>query len=160
MTDLVYDFISSGVDLIMTAAVLASVIVLLRSTNQLSQVQADQQMVADRINYYREFNVYDSHDVTGVDVVGAIIKYYKDFDMVVHLQDGGYLAIGRDGVIKRFNSAGVEVLPRPAFEAGALQVIINTDYTYGAQIKEDNNGLPSDQYEGGLLSGLVFRYKP
>ena len=160
MTDLVYDFVSSGVDLLMASAILASIVILLRSTNQLSQISANQQMVSDRINYYREFNGYDNNDVTGTDVVGAIVKYYQEFDIVVYTATSGNarIVVGKDGTIKEYNSSGA-LTGTIAYSTGNLQAKIPSDYKYHAYIYENGSTSTSTYYEGGVLSGLMFRRK-
>lgn len=77
MTDLVYDFISSGVDLLMTASVLSAVIVLVHTATILTSVTAQQQANADMIDYYREFNHLDAKKCSTVDIQSFILVNYK-----------------------------------------------------------------------------------
>ena len=58
MTDLVYDYLTMGVDMMISAAMLAAIVVLLRGSVVLSQYSATQQMNTDRINYYKQYNMY------------------------------------------------------------------------------------------------------
>lgn len=78
MTDLVYDFISSGVDLLMTASVLSAIIVLVQTATVLTSVTAQQQANADMIDYYREFNHLDSKECSTVDIQSFILTNYKN----------------------------------------------------------------------------------
>ena len=80
MTDLIYDYITIGVDMIICAAVLAAVIVLLRGSVTLSQFSAMQQANADRVNYYKEYSIYDN--TTGLSSADAIKLSRNFFDLL------------------------------------------------------------------------------
>lgn len=165
MTDVVYDFLTNGIDMMVTAAVLSVVVILLRSAVTLSSISNAQQANADRVNYYRSFNAYDNSELTGADVVGCILKFQGEVEVVVQ-RGSRFLVAGTDGTIKVYNSANGAV----AYEISGdtktskLQEFCGTSVTYKSVIFEDsgrstkndnwNASGASSYYQGGVLSGI------
>ena len=90
MTDIVYDFITQGVDLILVSAVMASVVFMLRSASTLTHVISNQQAVADEFNYYLEYHKYDGHsNLVSADVISAMYGYRNEMNIVLYI-DGVY----------------------------------------------------------------------
>ena len=84
MTDLIYDYISTGVDMLITAAILSGVVILLRSTITLNNYSANQQASTERIGYYKEFNKYDcTNTLVTADILSAMIYYRYDLQIYV-----------------------------------------------------------------------------
>lgn len=117
MTDLIYDYISMGVDMLITAAIVSAIVVLLRSTIILNQYSANQQASAERVNYYKEFNKYDCTDtLVTADMISAMLYYRYDLEVVVTFKEsGGGVTIytnkprpetSIDGTIYRINKSG------------------------------------------------------
>ena len=51
MTDVIYDFISTGVDLLLVGAVLSALIVMMRGSTQLTTLISNQQIVTEEFDY-------------------------------------------------------------------------------------------------------------
>lgn len=171
MTDVVYDALTNGVDMMITAAVLSVVVILLRSAVTLSSLSNAQQANADRVNYYRTFNAYDNTTITGADVVGCILKFQGEVEVVVQLGTR-YLVASTDGSIKVYNGANGAVLETISGEmkTSRLQAWLGTSTTYKSVIFEDSgkstknsnwssNGA-SAYYQGGVLSGIRITKQP
>lgn len=163
MTDLIYDYITLGVDMIISAAILASIVLLLRTSTLLSMYSAQQQATSDKLNYYREFSMYDcTNNLTGADVLSALTYYRYDLDIVVTLSGGSaYYTVYNDRsngkyYIKTNNGNPVEC------DYAYVSNIINSTYTFGANLAENynniNNGgaLSTSGYTGGVVSGIKF----
>lgn len=74
MTDLVYDMISNGVDLILIGAVLAAMIVMLRGSTQLTQLISDQQVTTEEFDYYLKYHSFDHQQgLSSADGLSAIV---------------------------------------------------------------------------------------
>lgn len=171
MTDVVYDFLTNGIDMMVMAAVLSVVVILLRSATTLSTLSNTQQANADRVNYYRSFNAYDNNTLTGADVVGCILKFQGEVEVVVQL-DSKYIVAGTDGTIKVYNSANGSVIQTISGETktSQLQALCGTSTTYKSVIFEDsakttkntnwNSDGASKYYQGGTLSGIRLTKQP
>lgn len=161
MTDLIYDYITMGVDMIICAAVLAAVVVLLRGSVTLSQFSAMQQANADRVNYYKEYSIYDN--TTGLSSADAIsaLQYYKN-DLQVYVY---FTTNSRSGnVIRCDNKTGK--FYRSTNGGGSwtevssenLSTYIKSNYVFKCHIGEDGAPLSglSDSYSGGVITSIVF----
>lgn len=87
MTDLVYDFITTGVDLLLIGAVLAAMIVMMRGSTQLTQLISNQQTTTDEFDLYLKYHMYDNQDgLSTADAISAMVGYR--FDLTVCIKDG------------------------------------------------------------------------
>lgn len=160
MTDLIYDYITTGIDLMIAGAILASVIILLRSTTVLTTISATQQANSDRVNYYREFNQFDNRDVNQADVIGALLYYGKDMNVYVLNCKNGYRIYSdtSDGKIWLCDSSWNKI--QTLNTTTEIQQYILVDYTFKAQLYENGQArgtTPQTQYQGGVISGLYFK---
>lgn len=73
MTDLIYDYITQGIDLLICAAILSSVTVLLYANTQMQSAVALQQAYREEMRYYAQFNQYDNTTIKGTSVVSGSI---------------------------------------------------------------------------------------
>lgn len=73
MTDLIYDYITQGVDLMICAAILSSVTVLLYANTQMQSAVALQQAYREEMRYYTQFNQYDNTTIKGTSVISGSI---------------------------------------------------------------------------------------
>lgn len=165
MTDVVYDFLTNGVDMMVAAAVLSVVIILLRSATVLAAMSNSQQANADRVNYYRSFNAYDNNTITGADAVGCILKFRGEVEVVVQ-KGSQFLVASTDGTIKVYNGAGGSLVKEISGDTttSQLQDFCGTSTTYKSIIFEDShkatknsdwsNTTASKYYQGGVLSGI------
>lgn len=172
MTDVVYDFITNGIDMMVTAAVLSVVVILLRSSTTLTSLSNDQQANADRVNYYRTFNAYDNNIITGADAVGCILKFRGEVEVVVQNKNGQYLVVETDGTIKVYDSIAATSYATISGDStlSKLQEFCGTSNNYKSVIFEDSkkstkNGDwgdtgASEYYQGGVLSGIRMTYTP
>ena len=78
MTDLIYDFITQGIDLLIVGVVLIAMVTLLVAANKLTNVISTQDSMNDRIAKVKEFNQYDGQKVLPQEVGSAIMKYCKN----------------------------------------------------------------------------------
>lgn len=162
MTDLVYDYITTGVDMMVTAAILAAVVLLLKSTSMLSSYSAQQQANSDRVQYYREYSMYDATSgLTASDALSALKFYGNSIEVYVWLDSTstsyGGTCLKADGKGKYYyktpSSGWTEV-------AGAnLVSYIPPTASFKCKIGEDfkdkvftNNGT----YAGGIISQIIF----
>lgn len=169
MTDLVYDYISTGVDMILMAAILSSIVVLLRSSMILSSYQADLTANSDRMNYYRQYNMYDNtDDLCSADVVSALIFFCHDHQLVVNDTDGRLLVRNNtnDGTFYFGPAASSHVPTGKAasdYEEGdvcttqQLGEFLRSDWTWNAQLFEDGSSTGSSHYSGGIVTGIKFK---
>ena len=152
MTDLVYDYISMGVDMILTAAVLSAVVVLLRSSVVLSAYQANLQANSDRMNYYKRFNMYDcTNTLCSADVLSALIYYRYDLQIVVVGSDGGVLVSNDTHTGKFYNGLNAEMTIEQ------VQATLKANWTYSSNLVENGASQPTGEpYSGGLITGIKF----
>lgn len=155
MTDLVYDYISMGVDMILTAAILSAIVVLLRSSVVLSSHQATLQANSDRMNYYKQYNMYDcTHNLCSADIISALVYYRYDLEMVVIKQDGSIL-VRNDRYGKFYlRTGGTD----SEVSYDTLISTLGAGWTYDSWLVEDMGNVPSyNSYQGGLVTGLKFK---
>jgi hypothetical protein len=87
MTDLIYDFISTGVDLILVGSVLAAMIVMMRGSANLTTLISHQQVVTEEFDYYLKYTwsgckclrEWDDIDLSVVDD----IKYLESMSIFI-----------------------------------------------------------------------------
>ena len=161
MTDLIYDYITMGVDMIICAAVLAAVVVLLRGSVVLSQFSAAQQANADRVNYYKEYSVYDNTvGLTSADAISTL-QYYKN-DVQVYVYYDVNTRTGRvlrcdpsTGKFYRSMNGGSTWTECPS---ALLSQSLLSSYVYKCHIGEDGASLSelSNSYSGGVITCIVF----
>ncbi len=157
MTDLVYDYISTGVDMIITAAILSAIVVLLRSSVILSGYQARMQSNSDRMNYYKQYNMYDNTDgLCTADVISAL-TYYR-YDLQIVIVDGTsspenvlYHNDPNSGKFYRGTGTGTEV------SLDDIQSTLRANWSFHGYLVEDLKSTPNTyNYEGGVVTGLKF----
>lgn len=165
MTDVVYDYISMGVDMILTAAILSSIVVLLRSAVVLSAYQSTLQANSDRMNYYRQYNMYDcTENLCMADIQSTLIFYRYELDMTVHLSDGTFIRNDTDtGKFYQQKNFGEIVEVTMSSEKEALPNIvyfgrlISADMKFKSVLAEDGALNPAGQtYQGGVVTGISF----
>lgn len=164
MTDIVYDYISMGVDMITTAVLLSAVVILLRSSTVLSNYNANQQANSERINYYRQFNAYDCKDnLSTADVVNALIYYRNDLYMFVYRKDGTMEILSDSTKGQAINPADKSV-----YDYDTIKDKYTSSQKWSAVLYEDllqydtttNTWLGTKStsgYQGGVVVGIEFR---
>lgn len=166
MTDLVYDYISMGVDMLLTAAIISSIVVLLRSSVVLSIYQSNLQANSDRMNYYRQYNMYDrTTTLCAADIQSALVYYRYDLQMVVENTDGRILItnINSSGKVdgKFYTQGSIGAPLSPLGNINEITGILKSDDTFSGWLIEDLGTQTSDEgYEGGLITGLKFKKNP
>ena len=162
MTDLIYDYITQGVDLILAAAILSSIVILLRSATVLSATSANQTANSQRLGYYREYAKFDcKDDLTCADALSAIV-YYRDSVQVNFYPEAG----DSSKVIKNEPSKDGKFFIKPDASNPAYEITYQTlkdmcaEYVgknYKARLFEDNSTTPSTTgYQGGIITGIEF----
>lgn len=171
MTDLIYDYISMGVDMLLTAAIVSAIVVLLRGTIILNQYSSNQQAASERINYYREFNKYDcTNNLVSADVISAMLYYRYDLEVVIVCNDGTIFtnkpntSTQIDGSIYRVSSSGTFA----KIDTEAFRDAFDPNFVFRGHLYEEQNapygqlnsgGSPSiNGYGGGIITGLLFEY--
>ena len=154
MTDLVYDYITMGVDLMISAAILAAVVILLRGSTLLSIYSAQQQSTTDRINYYKEYAMYDcTQGLLSPDVLSTMVYYKYDLDIVIQVDDIIYTNDKKTG---KYYENGVQIT------YDDLARGIGTTKKFKSWLVEDfkKSGadpvLSQNGYQGGVISGIKF----
>ena len=161
MTDLIYDALTMGVDMIISSVILSSIVMLLSSTQQLNSIQAMQTANADMMNYYREYNQFDNTDVNSSDVLGCILYYRGTLEVMINGYDNyERLYLDKDGKIwfwsdYRDTSTKVEATDEK------VRSFISVNRFYNAKLVEDRFGLFSEivagsHYQGGVITGIIF----
>lgn len=90
MTDIIYDFISTGVDLILIGGILSSLIIMLRGSAQLTTVISNQQATSTELDYYLQYHKYnDSEGMSSADALSALVGYRSDMNVFVVIPDIG-----------------------------------------------------------------------
>lgn len=153
MTDLIYDYISAGVDMMIYAAILSTVIVLLRMSAVLTAYNANQNANAERVNYYKEYSMYDNtSNLSSADVLSAMVYYQYDIEIKVIIpgghtyttrpkQGGGYYDVNDNKVISYDD----------------LKAVLGSTHTWSAKLYENGKNTPNtDFYTGGVISGIQF----
>lgn len=154
MTDMVYDYITMGVDMMISAAILAAVVILLRGSTLLSIYSAQQQSTTDRINYYKEYAMYDcTQGLLSPDVLSTIVYYKYDLDIVI--QDG-------NEIYTNDKKTGKYYLNGAQITYDQLAQGLGTTKKFKAWLVEDfkksgaNPVLSQNGYQGGVISGIKF----
>lgn len=154
MTDLVYDYITMGVDMMISAAILAAVVILLRGSTLLSMYSAQQQSTTDRINYYKEYAMYDcTQGLLSPDVLSTMVYYKYDLDVVVQIGNTVYTNDKKTG---RYYANGSQI------SYDQLAQALGTTKKFKAWLVEDfkksgsNPVLSQNGYQGGVISGIKF----
>ncbi|MCM1440490.1 MAG: hypothetical protein NC131_15020 [Roseburia sp.] len=89
MTDIIYDFISTGVDLILIGGVLSSLIIMLRGSAQLTTVISNQQATSTELDYYLQYHKYnDSVGMSSADALSALVGYRSDMNVFIVIPNG------------------------------------------------------------------------
>lgn len=157
MTDLVYDYITMGVDLIINAVILAGIVLLLKNASILSQISATQQANADRINYYKEYAKFDcTTNLSTADVLSAMSYYKNDHTIVVISDNGKYSTMHGNWYKHEADNSVTETDMKTVSEAlGSIGL-------YKANLFEDDwsgdGSLSMEGYTGGTISGVMFQY--
>lgn len=162
MTDLVYDYITMGVDMIISAAMLASIVILLKGSNILSQYSAVQQMNTDKINYYKQYNMYDmTTGLTAADAKSALSYYRHTATVYVWLNPTGS-SYGKTG-IRTDQKTGkyyyMDTSGETEIEYKDIPDYIDSTMLFNCKIAEDNQDkLFSDDstYSGGVITTIIF----
>lgn len=178
MTDLIYDYITIGVDLLISAVIISTLVILLRITTILNTYTVNQQVSSERLNYYREFNKYDKASIlTTSDVITAIMQYRHEMEIVILMKDAtGNISIytnyhnGKynEDFYKKKGDIYEQISCEDFIKSSNLYLPVNTIFQSRlyesnrnpkGNISWDHNGLFSDDgYEGGVVSGLLFKY--
>lgn len=153
MTDMIYDYITTGVDLLINAIILSGIIMLLYTSSSLAQTISTQEYATEKVKYYREYNIFDNREVSCSDVVGAVLYYRPSLSIVIKDEAGN--------VVLRCN--GGEVIDSSGSILGTVNSNVITDYLnvdkyYDAHIFCDNLPMTDMSNEGlnGTVTGLVF----
>lgn len=86
MTDIIYDFISTGVDLILVGSVLSAMIIMMRGSTQLTTLISNQQVVTEEFDYYLQYHMYDNQEgLAAADALSAMVG--NRYDLFVCIED-------------------------------------------------------------------------
>lgn len=177
MTDLVYDYIATGVDMIISAVILSAIVVLLRGTSTLTSFSANQQAIVEGISYYKEFNIYDNtKNLSSADVISTFSRYRSEVEISLSMGRELYDVDGdgaKDGIIRISNKSGTTLFANDKYVVffyksnnaatgekstsitfEQLRKMLPADFTYSAKICEDGAEAPSEYYGGGVISGI------
>lgn len=159
MTDVIYDFISTGVDLLLIGAVLSALIVMMRGSTQLTTLISNQQIVTEEFDYYLGYHMYDDHDgLCSADALSAIVG--NRFDLIVCIDDGAgniYMNKPDDGKYYKVSSTSED-----KSMAECSQMCTGTPLSY-KELAAESALSPANTFhanimvlEGGVLKSSTF----
>lgn len=162
MTDLVYDYLTMGVDMMISAAMLTAIVILLRGSTILSQYSAAQQMNTDRINYYKQYNMYDmTEGLTAADAKSALSYYRHTVTVYVWLESTDTSYGGK--CIKNNPKTGkyyyIEGLEETEITYDDISNYIQSTMLFKCKLAEDNQSKVFDDnstYKGGVITTIIF----
>lgn len=158
MTDLIYDYISSGVDMLLNGVILSAVVVLLYSTTLLNSYSAAQQATSERVNYYREYNKYDNtSNLSMADALSALTYYAGDVEVIIKINATTWF--GYDNAKKKYYVANGATKSYFATVNDLKQnnvIMNNATSSFNSKVYEDLSNTASDYYQGGVITGITF----
>ena len=160
MTDLIYDYITMGVDMIISASILTAIIIMLKGTTLLSQYSANQQMVANSMNYYKQYSAYDNTTELECSDVVAAMAYFKELDFIIYMnkEKTNYYATkdsNGDGIKEYvYMSSGNQT--NKTYED--IKSELGVKYLFNANIIEGANTVPSQHWGGDVITAIVFQW--
>lgn len=161
MNDLIYDYITAGVDMLISAVILSGVVLLLRGTVILNQYSANQQATAEKVTYYKEFSIYDNtNNLSSADVISALVYYKDELDVVISLNASCTDLVYYDKINKVYVHNNAGAISKSASE-DVMKGWVNSTLTFKGQIIEDGGSKPAKPryYQGGAITGLYFTKK-
>lgn len=164
MTDLIYDYIAQGVDLLITATIVSAVAMLLQSATILSSYQANAQANSERINYYKQYNKYDGTEhLCTAEVLSAILYFKGDLEIVVQKGNNVYVSTKPYGTLGRIyldkdgvNGGNYSWSEASKADLQAFTTLFASSNTFKAQLVEDFGKPNTNNYEGGTVTGILF----
>ena len=165
MTDIIYDFISTGVDLILVGSVLSAMIIMMRGSTQLTTLISNQQIVTEEFDYYLQYHMYDNQEgLSAADALSAMVG--NRFDLIVCIKDNTdpanptyYMNYPENG--KYYKVSG-DSEGKSMAECGVLCTTSGTQLDYKTLASEEALS-PDGMYkayimglEGGVLKKVTF----
>jgi len=184
MTDAIFEAIATGVDSVVSGAVLMIFVYILGMNTKISKYSSMQETYSKAVTYYREFNAFDCASVHTADVIAASATYSNGIAIYGIFVDKStstaYLYKRADGKWTKANatysvSTGKvsfgsvntdddEVLIKAMREANWSTTIpasdlysISADFMGKSYLLEDLTLKPSVPYRGGTVTGIYFR---
>ena len=157
MTDLVYDFITTGVDMVISAAILSSIVVMLYTSSALSVEITNSQATSETLRYYAKFNQYDNEAVSASDAIGAIIRYADDMPVVV-MNDTGVRIVSTTGDGRVFyydSTTGTDIEIDKSVATLVNYVTEMADMVWVATLETDGSSAGGI----GVVQGIKFQLK-
>lgn len=153
MTDLVYDYITTAVDMVISAAILSSIVMLLYTSSRLSVEIVNSQSTADTLAYYMQFNQYDNEECITSDIISALVKYADQMEVVVYDKSNHVIVhTTGDGYIYKGNGISTSniIRKRPA----DISIAIGNNNVYQATLVSvgETAGI-------GAVESIVFKQK-
>lgn len=174
MTDLLFDALSLGVDSVVSGAIVSMIVAVLSMSTQLSNYTAQQRAVADSVNYYRQYSIYDGNTVSTADVISAMVYFRQDLDIYV-CYDGSVYAC-KDGTYYQYNYTGATgefyvgnraqlyefIATVNTFNVISYSDLVNaldSSKSYESHVCEDLKLTVSNRYNGGVITGIIFELR-
>ena len=159
MTDLIYDMITLGVDMLISAVILTAVIILMRSSTMLSVYSSEQQAISDRMNYYKEYSMYDcTDDLMSPDVLSSAVYYKYDVDIAIDLKNGQIWTnyIQNSNTHEHTGSYYCSTTGISPMTYDDIVNAIGSTKKFKSVLIEDFGQASSSGYRGGLITGIRF----
>ena len=168
MTDLIYDFISTGVDLLLISSVLAAMIVMLRGSTQLTQMISEQEITSQEFDYYLQFHAYDNQEgLSSADALSCMCGYRFDIwvcintGSAIYLNDpdtGKYYSISSTAVGKTTAEAKQLCATGTKISYEDLASALNPSWKYKARLLTLNGAtLEAEDFSRNLIvNGIYF----
>ena len=158
MTEIIYDYITQGVDMLISGVILTAIVVMLRSVTILNTYSANQQATTDRLNYYKEYAMYDCTDkLLSPDVLSAMVYYKYNLDIVVIIGSNTYTNYIDAGAGAAHQHEGKYYKNGTEITYSQFVGDLGSNKKFTANLVEDMTDTPSTTgYKGGLITGLKF----
>lgn len=147
MVDLIYDFMATGVDMVLNGVVLALIISLIAIISVLGNKVAEQQANADLVNDYRKYAMYNNRTISLSDYQAALTTLIgKTRINIVYLNAGrerqfGYQDVDVDNYWYFFNKTNNDLVIQSSLLAPSV------------------DGSPVKAWDHGEVGGVNFVIK-
>ena len=127
MNDVIVDLISQGVDYLLTAVIISSIVTMMATAQNINSEVTEQQAIHEEIMEYRKHNQFNDKEVYAQDVISAIMKYRGLPYVRVKIGSNTYTWSTREQATN--------------YSASAVDDIVTSDYIYDADLVVDPSGV-------------------
>ena len=155
MTDIVYDSLAAGIDMMIAATMFTMVVILLRGSNILLSYNTVQQTNANRVNYYKEYSMYDNKNgLSSADALSCIVYYKGEIEVVIKLTNGVQYYTKYSSSNNKYNY--YKSTSNSPISYDELKTAIGSERVFSSRIYEDLSNTPSTSYKGGTITKIML----